>query len=119
MSKINLITVNIHETDSSAIDEYMSSVWNMVATVREFNPHVVAITVSPWRNGDYQIIFDVSSETVALVKANGLGATEKAFFDHEWTDGYDFVRIVPASEVNAYVEIMRLLINYWNEHLAK
>jgi len=133
---INLITVTIREKGNDVYEHsimpgdafgihraegagaYLSAVWEMICAVRSFNPHVAFVEVSPWVDGDYHICFNVSSETAALIKAAGLNSTEEEFFAREWPDGYDFSRIVPESEIEARLETLKALINYWNEHLC-
>jgi len=136
MSKINLITVVVREKGNGVYEHsiapgdalgihraegagaYLSAVWEMLAAVRAYNPHIAFIEVSPWCDGDYHIVFNISAQTAALIKAAGLGATEEEFFKREWPNGYDFSRIVPESEVNARLELLQALVNYWNEHLG-
>ena len=136
MSKINLITVVVREKESGTYEHsiapgdalgihrvtgtgaYLSAVWGMLAAVRVFNPHVAFVEVTPWYDGGYQIILNLSPETAALIKAAGLDATEDEFFAREWPSGYDFTRIVAESEVDARLETLQALVDYWNEHLC-
>jgi len=138
MSKINLITLVVkpkgnclyqHHMSpgedgaiytSAASGGYVSGVYNVIDAIRVYDPHVVAAVVTPWDDDDgrYEICFSVSKPTASLLKLKELALAPEGFWKQEWRDEWEFLEIVPESEIASRLDGIQALVKHWNEQLG-